>query len=83
MAQAVNPTPPVVDKSASFKTLASARTSKALNAIKIIGNLANKANYEYTDEQVQKILDALDTACAQVDAAFKNPGVKASSGFSV
>jgi len=44
---------------AKFVRLATKRVSNALKAIQLIGNLANKSNYDYTEEDVQKILKAL------------------------
>ena len=43
-----------------FVKLASARVTKALKDIQLIGNLANKSNYDYTDEDVTKIFRALN-----------------------
>lgn len=45
---------------AKFVKLASARVSKALKNIQLIGNLANKSNYDYTDEDITKIFRALN-----------------------
>lgn len=42
-----------------FVRLATQRVSKALKAIQLIGNLSNRSNYDYTEEDVQKILRAL------------------------
>lgn len=42
-----------------FVSLAEKRTAKALQAIAVIGNLSNKSNYSYTDEDVRKIKKAL------------------------
>ena len=42
-----------------FVNLATKRVSNALKAIQLIGNLSNRSNYDYTDEDVQKILKAL------------------------
>ena len=46
-------------KSEAFKRLAEARTGKAIESVLRIGNLANKRNYEYRDEDVKKIITAL------------------------
>jgi hypothetical protein len=43
-----------------FLRLAQARTGSALNTIKGIGVLGNKAQYEYTEEDVVKIETALN-----------------------
>jgi RNA recognition motif-containing protein len=42
-----------------FVRLATKRVSNALKAIQLIGNLSNKSNYDYTEEDVQKIFKAL------------------------
>lgn len=44
----------------AFIKLAEARTSRAMMSIRTIGNLANRSNYEYTDEDAQKIVKALE-----------------------
>ncbi len=49
-----------------FKRLANSRVSAALKAIQLVGNLSNKSNYDYTDDDVAKIFKALQeeiTAC--------------------
>lgn len=48
------------DRAEKFVTLAEARTNKALNAIRLLGNLSNKANYKYTEEQVNQIFETLE-----------------------
>ena len=42
-----------------FVRLATRRVSNALKAIKLIGNLSNRSNYDYTEADVQKIFKAL------------------------
>lgn len=42
-----------------FVRLANKRVGKALKAIQLVGNLSNKSNYDYTDEDVAKIFKAL------------------------
>ena len=42
-----------------FVALAERRTNNAISQIKLIGNLSNRGNYEYTDEDVSKIVKAL------------------------
>lgn len=54
------------NKAELFIKLAEARTRKATETIRLIGNLSNKANYEYTDEMVKKIFNHLQ---AQLDGA--------------
>jgi hypothetical protein len=42
-----------------FVKLATRRVSNALKAIQLIGNLSNRSNYDYSDDDVQKIFKAL------------------------
>ena len=60
------------DKSDSFIRLAEARTNKALDQIRVIGNLANRNNYSYSDDQAKKIIAALKQAVNETEAKFKS-----------
>ena len=42
-----------------FVTLAEKRVDRAINSIRLIGNLAHRGNYQYGEEDVQKITRAL------------------------
>ena len=42
-----------------FVDLASKRVSRAMKAIQLIGNLSNRSNYDYTEDDVTKIFKAL------------------------
>lgn len=72
-----------VSKSDRFKNLANKRTENALNAIAKIGGLAAPANYEYTEDQVSKIIGALTTEIEIVKTRFANPKAKVTTGFSL
>lgn len=43
-----------------FVRIAEARTNKIINMIRLLGNCANKGNYEYTDDEVKKIFNAIE-----------------------
>jgi hypothetical protein len=47
------------ERRAKFVRLAESRMTKALKAIRVIGNLANRSQYEYSDVDVKKIIAAL------------------------
>lgn len=67
-------TEPVVEgesKADTFRRLAPLRVNNALDKIRIVGNLSNRANYEFTDEQVNKIEAALNEAVAQIMRQFR------------
>jgi hypothetical protein len=61
-------------KRSNFVRLAEARVTKALKAIKVIGNLSNKTNYEYTDQDINKIINALQSEINVLKSRFKNKG---------
>jgi hypothetical protein len=61
-------------KRSNFVRLAEARVTKALKSIKVVGNLSNKANYEYTDQDINKIINALQTEINELKSRFKNKG---------
>ncbi|MFJ7678633.1 hypothetical protein ACIQXQ_11395 [Peribacillus sp. NPDC097198] len=44
-----------------FEELAEKRVSDTLKKLQLIGNLANKNNYEYTDAHVKQIIDTLES----------------------
>lgn len=43
-----------------FVRLAENRTNKLINMMRLLGNLANRNNYEYSDEDVKKIFNTLE-----------------------
>lgn len=60
----------VSDRKSRFKKLASHRTNQVLDKLRLIGNLSNKSNYEYTDDDVKKIFSAIDKQIRIVRAKF-------------
>ena len=62
-----------------FVTLAEKRTTKALQAISVIGNLSNKSNYTYTEEDIKKIKKALVEQINQTISRFDSSSSKKSS----
>lgn len=60
-----------------FVQLASARVSKALKDIQLIGNLSNRSNYDYTDEDITKIFKALNEEISACRKRFEISNKKA------
>ena len=60
------------DKSAKFKELARSRVNRAINMIRLIANLGNKAHYDYTSEQAGKIIKALESEVKNVRVKFNS-----------
>ena len=66
-----NPNPGKEESKADrFKRLAEPRVDSTVKKIKIIGNLAG-SNYEYTAEQVEKILTTLKTSVDEIEKKFQ------------
>ena len=65
-------------KSAKFKRLASKRVVNAISKIELIANLA-APSYEYTPDEVAKILTALQGSVDKVKAAFSKQKIEKTS----
>ena len=63
-----------IERNKKFKNLAEKRVTRAIKDIKLIGNLSNKGNYSYTQEEVKKIYDALRKALDRMKARFDAGG---------
>ena len=57
-------------KRLAFKTLATARVTKAVNATKAITKLTNKTNYSFTEIDAEKIISMLKSVTEDVEASF-------------
>lgn len=62
------------DRREKFVELAEKRVIRALRDIRLIGNLANKSNYSYTDQDVTKIHRALKSALDEMKGRFDSKG---------
>ena len=49
-------------KKERFKRIAENRTNKIINMIDLLGNCSNKNNYEYTDEDIKNIFNAIESS---------------------
>ncbi|MCC5610767.1 hypothetical protein LC612_29480 [Nostoc sp. CHAB 5834] len=52
------------DKRGKFVELANQRVNRAIEQIRLVGNLSNRSAYEYTEDDAKKIIKALERACA-------------------
>lgn len=57
-------------KAENFVRLAEARTNKIIDVVLLLGNLSNKTNYSYTDEQVKAIFDSIQQALDETKQKF-------------
>ena len=68
-------------KHEKFRELAEARTNRALDSVRKIGNLSNRQLYEWDEVEVRKIVKALRDAVSEVEARFMSPKGKVSAKF--
>lgn len=57
-------------RSDRFKRLATQRTNAVLDKLRLLGNLSNKSNYEYTEEDLRRVFSAIETQIRMVKARF-------------
>jgi hypothetical protein len=69
------------EKHEKFRELAVARTNRALDSIRKIGNLSNRQLYEWEEAEVRKIVRALKDAVGQLDQKFSGPQLSRDKGF--
>lgn len=60
------------EKREKFVRLAEQRVNRALNDIRLIGNLSNRSAYSFTDEDVKKIFRALQKELEQAKSRFSD-----------
>ena len=65
-----------------FKRLAEARTGRILDTLDLIGNLANTSFYEYSEEEIESIFNAIENA-AKVNKAKFNKKIKEKRRFTL
>ena len=68
-------------KRAKFRELAEARTNRALDEVRKIGNLSNRQMYEWEEGEIRKISKALRDAVAEVEGKFLNLGKRVGNRF--
>jgi len=59
------------DKQSKFVQLAEQRTNTAIKSMQLIGNLSNKRNYDYSEEQAAKIIAVLEGELKELKLKFK------------
>ena len=55
-----------------FQSLAVNRTNNIINGIRILSNCSNKALYEYSNEEIDKIFKAIEEALVEAKMQFKD-----------
>lgn len=69
------------DRREKFVELAEKRVNKALMQIKLIGNLSNRSNYSYTEQDVAKIYKALKKSLDDMKTRFDSKGGEPENQF--
>ncbi len=59
-------------KEERFKRIASARTRRILNDLRLLGNCANRNTYSYTREDVERIFSAVSKEVRSTRALFSH-----------
>ena len=63
---------PVGTKRDKFVVLAEKRVVRAIHDLRLIGNLSNRNNYEFSEKDVDKILNTLQQEIASLRSQFKS-----------
>ncbi|MER8701349.1 hypothetical protein [Mesorhizobium sp. M1273] len=71
------------DKRAKFVKLANQRVGKALEQIRLVGNLSNRAAYDFSEDDTRKIVKALQKAVQGIKERFSESGARAEQGFHI
>ena len=58
------------NKQEKFVDLATKRVNKTIKELRLVANLSNRRNYDYTDEQATKIVKALQKELDAMKQAF-------------
>ncbi len=59
-------------KKERFKNVAGRRVQKVLDDIESLAKCSNRSTYDYTDEEVRKMLRAINEKVTQLKVAFNN-----------
>ena len=70
-------------KRLKFVELAGKRVNRATTAIRMIGNLSNRANYEWSENDTKLIIRELRRAVKEVEDRFLNNGSRSNDNFSI
>ena len=69
-------------KATRFERLAERRVTEALRRLRLIGNLSNKQVYEYSEQHIRQIFEALDSELRRTKARFRHGDDSDEHGFS-
>lgn len=55
-----------------FEIIAQKRVTEAIKRLRLIGNLANKRNYSYTEKHIRQIISVLEIEMKDLKNKFQN-----------
>ena len=64
-----------------FVELAEKRVSRVVKDLRLIGNLSNRTNYSYSDEDVKKIIGTLKAEITKIQKRFETSVAKKDDVF--
>ena len=70
-------------KREKFVRIAEARTNKIINMIQLLGNCSNQSLYEYTQKDVNKIFNALQTEWDEAKKRYSKQDRQKGSKFTL
>lgn len=59
------------DKRLRFERIAEKRMTETIKKMRLLGNLSNKHNYDYTEAHVKQIIDTLENELRLLKSRFK------------
>jgi hypothetical protein len=69
------------DKRKKFVDIAERRVNRLINEIRLVGNLSNRSNYEYKEEDVRRIFAAVDSELRNARRRFESTSTAENSSF--
>jgi predicted DNA binding CopG/RHH family protein len=71
------------NKRVKFIELANARVNRAIKDLQLIGNLANKRAYEYSEKDARQIVRALEAEIERIKDRYKSGSEKTNNVFNL
>lgn len=59
------------EKMERFKRVAEGRTNRIIDQLRLLGNCANRSNYEYSDEDIKKIFNAIESELKETKQKYQ------------
>jgi hypothetical protein len=71
----------VRDKRRKFVNIAEKRVNRLIKDVRLVGNLSNRSNYQFTDDDVRKIFTAVEAEIRSARRRFESVGSTDTSNF--